>query len=834
MFMEWLPNNTDVEPINVLDVLQDFEDSAPEHKAVAEQLKSNVTRSVAWTRVRVASMYPRIMKYLPTLLPGQFMEIISNGKMKNKQDSTEETPQQHINTDLLEDLEMLIENDVWKLGFNYIMFKEFRMIRCEAKMKSFELCNLLRRIPEVQHHALRLYAELKNYCRDTGSTYIEQRKLLEKMQQWKIAFEGALFLNEQRVLIMQNNKVALHNLFSYEIDIAKCLRALVEGGDWKIDLDVRKVLQRAAIERLREKSCDARSSTTEQNDMEQGVGCKQKDEAQAGSSSMDHNGGMATHCDSSQSFEVSDSNDSTYTDADPSTIELDEDQVRAAKMICTNPVTVISGKGGCGKTTVVSLVLKAAMQKQTSKSDSDEKPLLEVLLTAPTGRAASLLTKRTGFTAYTMHQVLWSFMNAKKDQTGNPQEWKFSKVQVLVIDEGSLVSVQILHSILSMLTNHAELQKFIILGDMRQLPSIEPGNTLCDLFEGLQKVGWATEMRTNHRAESELIVRNAGLISEMGETKSYHPLQFDAIIEMTRPSKVLSDKRFIFIQISEKNDALKEAITFLIKEAPGLKDHISSQIVAFTRKDCQDINDLCCNHYSCHSAMSPQNKICFQVGDKVCCTKNAYISDKDDENMQEEPAHDVAGISQNIPNTQRKNEEMKEKKERMFNGEIFFIKGVVTDKDLGARCKIRRYLTLDDKNGRVVTCNYRELQRDCKLRHAWARTIHTFQGSEAETIVFVLGSRGENWQHVYTAVTRGQKRVYVVGRNGDLKRAIEKKITPRNTRLRGRVKEIVAQQGPENSFTQSGCRQSHVETPVNQWPPSGLLSQTPALHRANL
>ncbi len=50
MFMEWLPNDTDVEPIDVLDVLQDFEDSAPEHehKAVAEQLKSNVTRS-GWT-----------------------------------------------------------------------------------------------------------------------------------------------------------------------------------------------------------------------------------------------------------------------------------------------------------------------------------------------------------------------------------------------------------------------------------------------------------------------------------------------------------------------------------------------------------------------------------------------------------------------------------------------------------------------------------------------------------------------------------------------------------------------------------------------------------------
>lgn len=52
---------------------------------------------------------------------------------------------------------------------------------------------------------------------------------------------------------------------------------------------------------------------------------------------------------------------------------------------------------------------------------------------------------------------------------------------------------------------------FVSAGDVRQLPSIEPGNTLYDLFEGLKDVRWAIEMKTNHRAESELIVRNAGL-----------------------------------------------------------------------------------------------------------------------------------------------------------------------------------------------------------------------------------------------------------------------------------------------------------------------------------
>ncbi|KAL1275699.1 hypothetical protein QQF64_035322 [Cirrhinus molitorella] len=745
IFINEFPADKHMELTSVLDALQDFENSATKHEAMAKELKSNVINSVAWTHVEVARMYPEIMKYLPTLLPGQFMDIISDGKMNNTKDITEETTQQQSNTDILKNLEELIKTDVWKLGFNYIMFREFRIIRCEAKLEAFEVCNLLSRMTDEQRNALQLYAKLKDYCRDTGSTYIEQKMLLEKMQQWKIEDEGFLFLYKHGILIQENNKVALHNFFRYEKGIAECLRALIEGEPWMIHLDVKEVLQR----RLREMVHDYLND---------------------------------------------------------SSIELDEDHIRAAEMICANPVTVISGKGGCGKTTVVSLVFKEAMEQQTSKSDGDEKPPIEVLLTAPTGRAASVLTKKTGCTAYTMHQVLWSFMSRKKDKSGNLQEWKFSNVRVLVVDEGSLVSVQMLYSILSMLTKHAELHKFIILGDVRQLPSIEPGNTLCDLFEGFRKVRWAIEMRTNHRAESELIVRNAELISEMGKKRHYSPLKFDATINMTRPSMVSSDERFIFVVISEKQDALQEAIKFLLREAPGLNDHKSSQIVAFMRRDCQLINEVCCKHYSGHVTKTHENKIHFQVGDKVCCTQNGYILEKDDEDKQEKPAHDVAGTFQDISSTQRKNEQKKVKKERMCNGEIFFIKADVTEEDTGARRKIRRYLTLDDENGHVVTSNYSELQKECKLRHAWARTIHTFQGSEAETIVYVLGNTFvQNWQHVYTAVTRSQKRVYVVGKERDLKGTIEKRIIPRNTRLRGRVKEIVAQQGFEDSFTQSDC-----------------------------
>lgn len=71
-------------------------------------------------------MYPGIMKYLPTLLPSQFMAIINKGIMERppetqeSRNSTQPAQQQQNNTDVLAKLEELIKTDVWKLGFNYV------------------------------------------------------------------------------------------------------------------------------------------------------------------------------------------------------------------------------------------------------------------------------------------------------------------------------------------------------------------------------------------------------------------------------------------------------------------------------------------------------------------------------------------------------------------------------------------------------------------------------------------------------------------------------------------------------------------------------------------
>ena len=113
-----------------------------------------------------------------------------------------------------------------------------------------------------------------------------------------------------------------------------------------------------------------------------------------------------------------------------------------------------------------------------STPQSDDCP--QILLSAPTGKVANLLGQRSQVPGYTLHQVKYSFhahqtklRSCSSDEINKP--WKFSKVEVLIVDECSLVCVHMFATVLSMLLKYAELCKIVLLGDIKQLPSIEPG-----------------------------------------------------------------------------------------------------------------------------------------------------------------------------------------------------------------------------------------------------------------------------------------------------------------------------------------------------------------------
>jgi len=99
-----------------------------------------------------------------------------------------------------------------------------------------------------------------------------------------------------------------------------------------------------------------------------------------------------------------------------------------------------------------------------------------------------------------------------------------------------------------------------------------------------------------------------------------------------------------------------------------------------------------------------------------------------------------------------------------------------------------------------------------------------FQGSEVDTIVYVVGNPGrQHWQHVYTAVTRGRCRVYVIAEELHLQRAVTNKNMPRKTRLQRFLREAIAETSNCRKETSSALEKSWQSQELEA--PSALVTE---------
>ncbi|XP_032501631.1 DNA helicase B isoform X1 [Phocoena sinus] len=754
------------------------EESPPDY-----EILRSLENTIPFITVMRALQFPKIMEFLPVLLPRHFKRLISS-------DSTE----------VLEEIEEILGTQPWKLGFRKITYRQLKLLQCEASWTSFCQCrSLLQLMTDLEKNALVIYSELKRMCREQGHTCVEEADLTSELSDrmsFHDAWQSLKFLKDIGVVTYEKGCVFLYDLYQAERGIASSICDLMTRSPWRLHVDVKKVLASIHTTRPENSESDDTLSKSEPDETRLEDPVDIWDTQDSGDHIWD--------------------NGENEVKAQISEVQLDQDQVAALDMICSNAVTVISGKGGSGKTTIVSQLFKhieLLEEREVKKAcedfeqdqnvpeewitfteQSQPKPgkAIEVLLTAPTGKAAGLLRQKTGFSAYTLCQVNYSFYLWETKTMTKDMPWKFSSVRVLVVDEGSLVSVGIFKSVLNLLCEHSQLSKLIILGDIRQLPSIEPGNLLKDLFETLKSRNCAIELKTNHRAESELIVDNATRIS-----RRQFPT-FDAELNIsddpTFPVSI-QDKSFIFVRLpgedtssqfskSNHHSYLYSAVSTLLKEK-DLEDAKTSQFIAFRRQDCDVINTCCCKHYTGRLIKNHQNRLEFGVGDKICCTRNAYLSDLLPENTfnsQQNNELKASGEDFNgTPHGFAKNKHDFESGIRLCNGEVFFITEDKTDITFGKK----RFLTINNMAGFEVTVDFGKLMQYCNIKHAWARTIHTFQGSEEKTVVYVVGKAGrQHWQHVYTAVTRGRCRVYVIAEESQLRSAIMKNSVPRKTRLK--------------------------------------------------
>ena len=152
-------------------------------------------------------------------------------------------------------------------------------------------------------------------------------------------------------------------------------------------------------------------------------------------------------------------------------IELDELQRKAVMGAVKNGLFILSGGPGTGKTTTINTMIRYF-----------EKEGMDILLAAPTGRAAKRMTEATGYEARTIHRMLelnGALTDERKSVNFERNEENPLEADVIIIDEMSMVDLHLFQSLLKAVSVGTRL---IMVGDVDQLPSVGPGQILKDLI----------------------------------------------------------------------------------------------------------------------------------------------------------------------------------------------------------------------------------------------------------------------------------------------------------------------------------------------------------------
>lgn len=405
-------------------------------------------------------------------------------------------------------------------------------------------------------------------------------------------------------------------------------------------------------------------------------------------------------------------------------VNLHEDQKNAVVNAINSGASVITGGPGTGKTTIIKCILNILKNHHQS-----------VMLMAPTGRAAKRMSESCGTEASTIHRALMLDFGHGKIES-NHERFVYNErnplpVDVVIVDEVSMVDVQLMHNLISAIK---PTSKLILVGDKNQLPSVGAGNVLSDIISsGVIAVSSLTKIY--RQAEKSLIIVNAHAINN-GEM----------------PKIDNSSHDFFFEKCHDANEVLRKILDLQASRIPrflGIEPQ-KIQVLAPMKAGVCGVDNI---NNQIQNIINPKSydkgevvfgDVTFREGDKVMQVQNNY-------NM-EWKRFDGARI---------------EYGEAVFNGDIGFISSIT---EAGA-------VEVTFEDGRVAVYQKTDLSQ---LTLSYAITIHKSQGSEFDVVIMpVIGGASSILTRnlLYTAVTRAKKMVVLVGQYFHLKMMVNNNYT---------------------------------------------------------
>ena len=392
--------------------------------------------------------------------------------------------------------------------------------------------------------------------------------------------------------------------------------------------------------------------------------------------------------------------------AKESGIEYSSEQEQAIREAATSGLLLITGGPGTGKTTILNGILELLGQMQ-----------LRCLLAAPTGRAAKRLTEVTGEDASTIHRLL----EASIDQnTGKMffvrDEDNPLKCDAVIVDEMSMVDVELLHSLLQAVPQGKRL---ILVGDPDQLPPVGPGFPFSDMLRS----GQLPTVRLTEifrQAQESLIVMNAHRVNRG---------------EMPELRNVKSDFFFMRRQNEEGvSQLIRDLCTTRLPKNMGIPSE-QIQVLSPTRKGGVGTMSLNKMLQAALNPPTPEKKerqfgeFIFREGDRVMQIRNNY------DIMWKRTDGSEVGTG-------------------IFNGDV----GIIKEIDPGTETMTIQF---DD---READYDFTQLN---ELEPAYAMTVHKSQGSEYRAVILCCWNGSPyllSRSILYTAITRARELLIIVGR----------------------------------------------------------------------